>query len=196
MRTLVECAVPLASKLIPAALLNVKGFDTVNNHRIHTLLWGCKCMLKKATPEDQNLTVTTRPIRGGCVAPHLSYAHFRCIIQHKVRLLSNIYGPSANAFVNTLAEAISQYMGTRRMVGSMREYQNSGTNRVIGFAHEVVKGRTLWGQWFYCDDNAATWYVWFHLVRDLMRRATKDDRINVVDLGPSRSDAFTKLKMK
>ena len=52
------------------------------------------------------------------------------------------------------------------------------------------------GQWFYCDDDAATRYVWFHSVSDLVRRAIDDPRIDVVDLGPSGSDAFTELKEK
>ena len=35
-----------------------------------------------------------------------------------------------------------------------------------------------------------------HSVRDLVQRAIEDDRIDVVDLGPSGSDAFTELKTK
>merc|ERR1712194_283981 len=90
----------------------------------------------------------------------------------------------------------SRYMGTTRMAGSIREYRDASTHKVIGFAHEVTKGRTMRGQWFYCDDDAAKRYVWFHSVRDLVRRAIEDDRIDVVDLGPSGSDAFTDLKQK
>lgn len=152
--------------------------------------------MKKATPGEQNFTVISKPIRGGHAAPHSSYAHFRCVVQHEVRLLSNMYGSSTNAFVNALAEAISRYLGTTRMAGSVREYRDSDTGRVIGFAHEVAKGRTMRGQWFYCDDDAATRYVWFNSVSDLVRRAIEDERIDVVDLGPSGSDAFTELKTK
>eukprot|EP00581_Thalassiosira_minuscula_P022148 CAMPEP_0184426432 /NCGR_PEP_ID=MMETSP0738-20130409/152450_1 /TAXON_ID=385413 /ORGANISM="Thalassiosira miniscula, Strain CCMP1093" /LENGTH=156 /DNA_ID=CAMNT_0026789643 /DNA_START=15 /DNA_END=485 /DNA_ORIENTATION=+ len=107
-----------------------------------------------------------------------------------------MYGQSTNAFVNALAEAISRYQGTTRMAGSVREYRDSSTDKVIGFAHEVTKGRTMRGQWFYCDDDAAKRYVWFHSVKDLVKRAIEDDRIDVVDLGPSGSDAFTELKQK
>jgi hypothetical protein len=177
------------------ALLNVRGFDSVDDW-IQTLPRGCKRTLKRATPESQNFTVVDKPIKGGQAAPHSSYAHFRCVVQHEVRLLSNMYGASPNAFVNALAEAISRFMGTTRMAGNVREYRDSNTGRVIGFAHEVAKGRTLRGQWFYCDDDAATRYVWFHSVSDLVRRAIEDDRIDVVDLGPSGSDAFTELKTK
>merc|ERR1712129_650758 len=80
--------------------------------------------------------------------------------------------------------------------GSVREYRDINTNQVIGFAHEVGKGRTMRGQWFYCDDNAATRYVWFHSVYDLVYRSINDQRIDTVDLGPSGSDAFTELKEK
>ena len=125
-------------------------------------------MLKKTTPEDQNFMVTARPIRGGRVVPHSS-KHLR---QRACR--GNKPVP---------------YMGTMRMAGSVQEYRDSGSSRVIGFAHKVAKGRMLWGQWFYCNGDTAMRYVWFHLVRDLERRAIEDSRINVVDLGPSAGGA-------
>lgn len=179
----------------PHSLLNVQNFTTVDDW-IQTLPRGCKRTLKKATPEEQNFTVTGKPIRGGHRAPHSSYAHFRCVVQHEVRLISNMYGSSTNAFVNALAEGISRYQGTTRMAGNVLEYRDTITGKIIGFAHEVTKGRTMRGQWFYCDDDAATRYVWFHSVSDLVRRAIDDPRIDVVDLGPSGSDAFTELKEK
>lgn len=177
------------------ALLDVRNFTSVDDW-IKTLPRGCKRTLKKSTPDLQNFTIVAKPIRGGQAAPHSSYAHFRCVVEHEVRLISNRYGQSTNAFVNALAEAISRYMGTTRMAGSIMEYRDVDTDTVIGFAHEVSKGRTMRGQWFYCDDDAATRYVWFHSVKDLVNRAIEDDRIDVVDLGPSGSDAFTELKEK
>ena len=107
-----------------------------------------------------------------------------------------MYGPLVNTFGKVLAKAISWYMGTTRMVGSMWEYRNSGTGSAIGFAHKVAKGRMLRGQRFYCNNDGAMQCVWFHSMRDLVCRAIKDNRINVVDLGLSGSDVFTELKMK
>ncbi|KAL7540942.1 hypothetical protein ACHAXR_010498 [Thalassiosira sp. AJA248-18] len=179
----------------PHSLLDVRNFTSVDDW-IKTLPRGCKRTLKKAIPDSQNFTITAKPIRGGNRAPHSSYTHFRCVVHHEVRLLSNMYGASTNAFFNALAEAISRYMGTTRMAGSIREYRDTSTDKVIGLAHEVTKGRTMRGQWFYCDDDAAKRYVWFHSVRDLVKRAIEDERIDVVDLGPSGSDAFTELKQK
>jgi hypothetical protein len=177
------------------ALLDVRNFTTVDDW-VKTLPRGCKRTLRKATPELQNFTVSNKLIRGGAPSPHSSYGHFRCVVEHEVRLLSNMYGSSTGAFVNALAEAISRYMGTTRMAGNIKEYRDRETNKVIGFAHEVSKGRTIRGQWFYCDDDASTRYVWFHSVYDLVKQAIDDDRIDVVDLGPSGSDAFTDLKSK
>lgn len=179
----------------PHSLLDARNYTSVDAW-IKTLPRGCKRTLKKATPEAQNFTVAAKPIRGGSAAPHSSYAHFRCVVQHEVRLLSNMYGANTNAFVNALAEAISRFMGTTRMAGTIREYKDKETDKVIGFAHEVIKGRTARGQWFYCDDDAAKRYVWFHSVSNLVQRAIEDERIDVVDLGPSGSDAFTELKTK
>ena len=128
------------------------------------------------------------------------FAWIKCAFDNndddKNGLISNMYGSSTNAFVNAHAEGLSRYQGTTRMAGNVLEYRDADTGRIIGFAHEVVKGRTMRGQWFFCDNDAATRYVWFHSVSDLVRRAIEDDRIDVVDLGPSGSDAFTELKEK
>jgi len=85
----------------PKALLDIRNYTSVDEW-IKTLPRGCKRTLKKATLETQNLTVSSKIIRGGDVAPHSSYAHFRCVVEHEVRLLSNMYGASPNAFFNAL----------------------------------------------------------------------------------------------
>jgi hypothetical protein len=129
-----------------------------------------------------------------------------------VRLLSSMYGsqvdddPSLNVslFLEALSEAISRYMGTTRMTGLIREYRDVADNTVIAFAHEVRKGRTVRGQWFYATDTAAKQYVWFHSVRSLIQRAMEENKnastqhltITTVDLGPSGSDDFSDLKAK
>jgi hypothetical protein len=81
------------------------------------------------------------------------------------------------------------------MAGEIREYRDEN-NKVIAFAHEVAKGETIRGQWFYATDEASKSYVWFHSVKDLVRRAIDMDGIRCVDLGPSGSDQFTELKEK
>ena len=86
-------------------------------------------------------------------------------------------------------------MGTTRMAGVIQEYRNAD-GKVIGFAHEVRKAKTIRGQWFYCDDEASKSYVWFHSVQELVRRSIDADGIETVDLGPSGSDAFSELKAK
>ncbi len=177
----------------PHSLLVVQNYTTVDDW-IKPLKRKRRETLKRATRESQNFTITTKPIKGGHPAPHSSYAHFRCVVEHEVRLLSKMYGASPNAFINALAEAISRYISTTRMAGVIQEYRDATSGKVIGFAHEVSKGRTARGQWFYCDDYASKRYVWFHSVLDLVRRSIEDERIDVVDLGPSGSDAFTDLK--
>jgi hypothetical protein len=81
------------------------------------------------------------------------------------------------------------------MAGEIREYRNE-KGKIIAIAHEVRKGKTIRGQWFYADDEASQSYVWFHSVYDLVQRAIDADDIDVVDLGPSGSDAFSELKGK
>lgn len=61
---------------------------------------------------------------------------------------------------------------------------------------QVRKGSTIRGQWFYCDDDAARNYVWFHSVYSLVDRAIAAGGVKCVDLGPSGSDAFSELKQR
>lgn len=173
---------------------------------------GCRRTLQRAVTAaeaaGEGFTVTALPIRNGRPAPHSSLAHFRCVVQHEVRLLTAITSSSGyddddsydsvNSFLNALAEAVSRYMGTTRMAGEIREYRDTSTGQVIAFAHEVRKGRTVRGQWFYATNDAAKRYVWFHSVHSLVQRAieSSDGMIDTVDLGPSGSDDFSELKAR
>jgi hypothetical protein len=97
-----------------------------------------------------------------------------------------------NGFFDALGAAVGRYVETTRMADTIQEY-GLGT-KVIAFAQEVKKGKTIRGQWFYATDEAAKRYVWFHSVQELVKRAIEDPDVTVVDLGPSGSDAFTGLK--
>lgn len=178
-----------------------------------TLPRGCRRTLKRAL--EQNFTIRALPIRNNKPAPHSSLAHFRCVVEHEVRLLtasssSPLSYFDINDFLDALAEAVSRYMGTTRMTGEIREYRDADTGKVIAFAHEVRKGRTIRGQWFYATDEAAKRYVWFHSVYSLVQRAIESNNctgtngsnssvkhvIDAVDLGPSGSDDFSDLKAR
>jgi hypothetical protein len=191
----------------PHALLSVQNYTCVQDW-IQTLPRGCQRTLnKKALPlEGTNFTVTAIPIPHRASAPHATLAHFRCVVEHEVRLLANFPSYSDNddddnvvdvaSFFDALSEAVGRYLGTTRMAGEIREYRDANTGRVIAFAHEVIKGRTIRGQWFYATDQAAQSYVWFHSVRSLVERAIQNPNIDVVDLGPSGSDNFSALKAR
>ena len=179
----------------PHALLELHNISSTDEW-IKSLPRGCRRTINKAIAmeEEGHLTVTTKPIMGGKPAPHSSLAHFRCVIAHEVRLIRQMYGD--DAFLDALSEGVSRYVGTTRMTGEIREYRNATTGQVIGIAHECTKGSTVRGQWFYCNDEAAKAYVWFHSVHDLVRRAIEMDGIDCVDLGPSGSDSFSELKAR
>lgn len=122
----------------PHALLQISNMTSVDEW-VKTLPRGCKRTLKKANA--QNFTVTTKPILSSKAAPHSSLAHFRCVVEHEVRLINTIEG-DIQGFFNALAEAVSRYVGTTRMTGVIQEYRNSD-GKVIGFAHEVRKAKTV-----------------------------------------------------
>jgi hypothetical protein len=176
-------------KTRPHALLDISEYAHVDDW-VATLPRGCKRTLKKSF--SQNFTKSMNPIFPGQAAPHSSLAHFRCVMEHEVRLLA--YSPQS--FFDALSEGVSRYLGTTRMVGEIQEYRDDDTGKVLAFAHEVRKGNTIRGQWFYGTDEASKRYVWFHSVHELVRRAIDTEGIDVVDLGPSGSDAFSELKAK
>ena len=175
-------------KTRPHALLDLRNLSSVEDWT-RSLPRGCRRTIRRALA--QNFTVTSKPILGDRPAPHSTLAHFRCVIAHEIRLLS--WG--SDGFFDALGESVSRYIGTTRMTGEIREYRNE-TGQVIAIAHEVRKGRTIRGQWFYATDEAAKKYVWFHSVYDLVRRAINTEGLEVVDLGPSGSDDFSELKAR
>uniref|UniRef100_A0A7S2HZX6 Uncharacterized protein n=1 Tax=Helicotheca tamesis TaxID=374047 RepID=A0A7S2HZX6_9STRA len=175
----------------PHALLDVRNFTSVDEW-VKTLPRGCKRTLKRA--DAQNLTVTMRPISGNKPAPHSSLAHFKCVAEHEVRVIASQQYP--DIFFDALSEAVSRYLGTTRMTGEIYEYRDANSDKILAFAHEVRKGRTVRGQWFYASDEASKRYVWFHSVKNMVERAIQDENIDVADLGPSGTDAFGELKEK
>ena len=74
--------------------------------------------------------------------------------------------------------------------------RDEASGRVLAFAQEATKGRVMRGQWFYASDEGSRRYVWFHSVRELVRRAIEADGVDFADLGPSGTDAFSVLKAK
>jgi len=178
-------------KTRPHALLDVRKLASAEEWA-KALPRGARRTLARA--DKQNFTVVASPILGGQPAPHSSLAHFRCVVAHELRLYADL--DTGEGFVDALAEACGRYMGTTRMAGEIREYRDEETGRVIAFAHEVRKGRVVRGQWFYATNEAARRYVWFQSVQDLVARAVKAEGVDVVDLGPSGSDAFSELKAK
>jgi hypothetical protein len=174
----------------PHALLELNNITHVDDW-VKSLPRGCRRTIQRALA-NPNFTVTMKPILDGQPAPHSSLAHFRCVVAHEVRLLQGQYG-----FLDALAEGVSRYMGTTRMTGEICEYRNSTTGRVMAIAHQVRKGKTIRGQWFYCDDDAAKNYVWFHSVYQLVKQAVETNgEVTCVDLGPSGSDSFSELKAR
>jgi len=223
----------------PHSLLDVRNMTSIQDWE-QTLPRGARRTLKKIDfSQNTNINTTTNtttttttttttftntsiitskvlPILGRQPAPHSTYGHFRCVVEHELRLLT--YNEwDTNGFLNGIVEGISRYLGTTRMTGSIREYvishndhdrkhdhddnssnslNNSSNLNILAFAHIVGKGRTLRGQWYYGTDEASKCYIWFRSVRDLVEQAIHDPNVDVVDLGPSGSDAFEELKAK
>merc|ERR1719491_917693 len=178
-------------KTRPHSLLDVSNITSVDEW-VKTLPRGCRRTLKKANA--QNFTVTTRPIRDREPAPHSSLPHFRCVVEHEVRLITR-FDDDTEGFLQALSMSVGRYAETTNMAGEIQEYRNA-EGRIIAFAHEIRKGRAIRGQWFYGSDEAAKSYVWFHSVQEMVRRAIEAEGVDVADLGPSGGDKFTELKAK
>lgn len=179
-----------AWKTRPHAIMDISHFESVEDW-IKTLPRGCRRTIQNKALV-QNFTIASKPIVPSQAAPHSSLAHFRCVMEHEVRLLA--YSPQG--FFDALSVGVSRYIGTTRMVGEIQEYRDAESGKVLGFAHEVRKGNVIRGQWFYGTDEASQRYVWFRSVYEVVKRAIATDGIDIVDLGPSGSDAFSELKAK
>ncbi|GMH69957.1 hypothetical protein TrST_g14137 [Triparma strigata] len=177
----------------PHALLDVRQFSTVDEYT-KSLSRGARRTLARSYA--QNFTVTSKTILGNEPAPHSSLAHFRCVVEHEVRLLSPNSGSLDDDLLQALAEAINRFNNCVSQAGELREYRDSNTGEIIAFAQEAAKGRVSRGQWFYASDAAAKQYVWFHSVQEIVGRSIENPDIDVVDLGPSGTDAFSELKAK
>jgi len=170
----------------PHSLLDVRNYTSVDEW-VKGLAKSSRKTLKRAG--KQNFTVTGKLIDSNQPAPHSTLAHFRCVVEHEVRLLAK----SPNSFFAALQQAVGRYVNTLSQAGEIYEYRNQ-EGRVIAFAHEVRKGRVIRGQWFYGTDEASKSYVWFHSVKEMVQRAIEGQDIDYADLGPSGADAFTELK--
>ena len=176
----------------PHSLLDVRELGSVDEW-VKSLPRGARRTLAKANANADagKITVQTLAIRGDEVAPHATLAHFKCLVAHEVRLLSD--GP--NGFFDAISQAIGRYTNCVSQAGEIREYRDA-EGRVIAFAQEATKGKVIRGQWYYATDEAASLYVWFHSVQELVKRAIADEGIDYADLGPSGTDAFSQLKEK
>ena len=90
----------------PHALLDVRNFTSVSDWS-SSLPRGCRRTLSRA--RAGNFTVRDRTIMGGERAPHSTLGHFRCVIEHEVRVLAGGEGSDLNDFLGALAEAIGRY---------------------------------------------------------------------------------------
>lgn len=113
----------------PHALLDVRKFSSVEEWA-KSLPRGSRRTLAKAN--EQNFSVVARPIYGDKPAPHSSLAHFRCVVEHEVRLLG------ADDFFGALQHAIGRYQNCISQGGEIREYRDA-EGRVIAFSQEVTK---------------------------------------------------------
>ena len=101
---------------------------------------------------------------------------------------------SPEDFFDALGQAIGRYRNCVTQAGEIIEYRDAQSGKVLAFSQEATKGRVIRGQWYYSTDQAAQSYVWMRSVEDLVARAIEADDIDVVDLGPSGTDAFEGLK--
>ena len=101
----------------PHALLDVRNLTCVEDW-VKTLPRGARRTLAKA--DAQNFTVVALPITGMEPAPHSTLAHFRCVIEHEVRLLAT----SPDDFFEALQHGIGRYQNCITQGGEIREYRD------------------------------------------------------------------------
>lgn len=199
-------------KFAHSVLLLTEDNQTVKSW-IQSLPRKCRKTIRKSKQflEQNNWTYSVRVIKPDLPAPHCSYHHFRCVLQHEIRLATaafsdnklkdDAYEDYGNIFFNAILEGIERFVMSLQMTGSILEYRN-GQDKVVAFCHMVAKGTTLRGQWFYASDEASRVLIWFHSVWYMVQCSLDDYKSSVtaVDLGPNGLDgqfmAHANLKQK
>ena len=210
-----QWSVQCPPEIFPHSLLKVGEISSVDDWT-RSLPRTCRQNIRKAQKaafEDHSFSVHMKEILPDAPAPHSTLAHFRCVVEHVIRLTTARYNSTSKVcgddtgandnFFNGICEAIERYIISTQGSGTIMEYQDR-EGCVIAFCHIVGKGKTLRGQWFYSSNQARNegHYIWFHSIWEMVRRAVGElhDVVTVVDLGPSGTDgcfeAHAKLKKK
>ena len=144
--------------------------------------------------QKEGWTFHLQVIRNNEPAPHSTYGHFRCVLEHQIRsqlqlqastLLADQQQPEQHAkekeneeasyinlFFNAVLEAIERYTMSLEMTGSILEYRDA-SHHIQAFCHIVTKGKVLRGQWFYASDRASRKMVWFHAIWYMVDRSCR-----------------------
>jgi len=142
-----------------------------------------------------------RAIQPNVPAPQSTYHHFRCVIQHQVRLAEQQAAVATdddstttsmdddddedsprqrqdeqddygNCFFNSILEGVERFVMSLEQCGSILEYR-SCNQQVIAFCHLIAKGQTIRGQWFYASDEASRMRLLFHAIWYMVHKATE-----------------------
>ena len=182
-----------------------KSINTVDDW-IQSLPRTCRQTIRKAEKGNCTQQIVVIANDQGEPAPHSTLSHFRCVLQHQVRLAQafcNHQGQNdqnyANIFFDAIFEGIERFLMSINECGSILEFHDSTSQKVIGYCHLVGKGKVLRGQWFYASDEGSRQLLWFRAVRTMVEVAICSG-MEVVDLGPNGVDgmleAHAKLKEK
>ena len=161
----------------------------------------CRQTIRKAKSSiliNHNLTCETKVITQ--TSPHATIDHFRCILEHEIRIATSNSDEDSEAhdgicfeyfqsFFDAVMEAMERYIISIQGCGTILEYrrrslQENGTTdsddhqAVIAFCHMVGKGRTLRGQWFYASNSATKYLLWFHSIWYLVSYAFSSSKTN------------------
>ena len=111
----------------PHSLLDVKDLKKISEWE-STLPRTCRQNLRKAAA--MNYTVVASPITGDAPAPQSSLMHFRCIVEHEVRLgVRNADISTRECYVDDEIDAIAYFDALCEAVGALcGEHKNGGND--------------------------------------------------------------------
>lgn len=171
------------------AICNVECYKSLKSYISSLTSRSARNTIKKVPKalKEHEVTVTTiEPMA-------MSYAHWRVVYEHE----KNAYKFCIKSFfAGTFRYAIA-----KSMTGSVDCYyipNETGGKNLIAWSQIIIKGDTLRNMWFYQGSYARSkkLYIWFDAVRASIQRASLQNQIKWIDLGPSITAKAEESKIK
>ena len=165
-------------------MADVGQFANVQDYT-KSLCRSARCTLKRMHKVQEQYEIkswtTTRQV-GRCY--YLGWDHWCACLQHEKRLVGRVRG---------ILQATLRFWLASFMHGTVYEYVDRQTGKLVAWTMVICKGRTMRVMWFYQSDSTNN--LWFHAVYHAVMQCIQH-RIAYLDIGTSGSSNMETVKAK